>query len=712
MGLGLYVHQQTRSKKVINTLSGLHLSITYKRVLQIETDIANSVDDNTEKNNEIYVPPNIFEGIPIHFAIGNTDFSNDTPDGKHEFHGTGQVVFQKRQEMEREHLKIERSKSGSLKFKKDVFLPMKTCYKPNPPNESFPDFTGIIPCDDLEIYGVYDQMWTVCSISDDQMPTWPAYNSLITNLVDQTLCQSLPLYPGSPTDWSNLYTALKLVQGINVSVTGHAKTIVTLDLQLYAKCMQLREKNDILESFIFRLGELHVVFAMLKVLGEYILDSGIDRLFVEAGIYGPTTLGQIIEGKHMKRGIEAYFTMYLALSSIHLKEALQNSGIEWLKIKSRIKETISNFLNIEEDSLQERISIHNQLLEELHSSRIQERLIEFNNSLHNQSLFLRNFMKMFEVLLLFVRASRQGLWRLHLACLNKFADYFFAHDQINYARLTPLYLATMIDLETKDENSWRYLENNYSIAKSSIPFVAIGSDHAMEQENKTMKVLGGIIGLTQQPDALNRFCLTAPVLSSLGEEFLERNNICSYDRKHHYQMTGSTCERIHSNMHKLLTVMETFSVGFEPSEKVSNLVSKAVLPPLVSKELLRHETIGHELYHTFISNRLNGELSIWSSMKKCNLKTFKTLKKTSKLKIGDRIIQLKEEKNLMTRFLVTARKRPELELEQCIGNYEFSVVPNSLFTVDGQPLPCTDKAKLMHHVEDLSVSTDPSITLI
>ena len=43
----------------------------------------------------------------------------------------------------------------------------------------------------------------------------------------------------------------------------------------------------------------------------------------------------------------------------------------------------------------------------------------------------------------------------------------------------------------------------------------------MEQENKTMKVLGGIIGLTQQPDALNRFCLTAPVLSSLGEEFLE-----------------------------------------------------------------------------------------------------------------------------------------------------------------------------------------------
>ena len=117
--------------------------------------------------------------------------------------------------------------------------------------------------------------------------------------------------------------------------------------------MQLREKNDILENFIFRLGELHIVFAMLKVLGKYIVDSGIDRLFIEAGIYGPTTLGQIIEGKHMKRGIEAYFTMYLALSSIHLKEALKDSGIDWGEIKQIIQEKISGFLNVPKDDLPE-----------------------------------------------------------------------------------------------------------------------------------------------------------------------------------------------------------------------------------------------------------------------------------------------------------------------------------------------------------------------
>ena len=68
----------------------------------------------------------------------------------------------------------------------------------------------------------------------------------------------------------------KLAQGINVAVSGGDKTIVTLDLQLYSQCMQMRENEDIKKNFIFRLGELHIVFAFLKVIGKYIQGSGID----------------------------------------------------------------------------------------------------------------------------------------------------------------------------------------------------------------------------------------------------------------------------------------------------------------------------------------------------------------------------------------------------------------------------------------------------
>ena len=94
----------------------------------------------------------------------------------------------------------------------------------------------------------------------------------------------------------------------------------------------------------------------------------------------------------------------------------------------------------------------------------------------------------------------------------------------------------------------------------------------MEQENKAMKVLVGVTGLTQQTSALNRFCLTAPLLSNLSQEFLLRSNIARYNRSYHYQLTGSTNDRIHKNKSKLISLLDSFSISFASSENVANLV--------------------------------------------------------------------------------------------------------------------------------------------
>ena len=57
--------------------------------MKIETEIAISVTNIIKKNNGVYVPPTILKDKAIRFAINNTDFHNDTPDGKGEFRGTG-----------------------------------------------------------------------------------------------------------------------------------------------------------------------------------------------------------------------------------------------------------------------------------------------------------------------------------------------------------------------------------------------------------------------------------------------------------------------------------------------------------------------------------------------------------------------------------------------------------------------------------------------
>ena len=64
---------------------------------------------------------------------------------------------------------------------------------------------------------------------------------------------------------------------------------------------------------------------------------------------------------------------------------------------------------------------------------------------------------------------------------------------------------------------------------------------------------------------------------------------------------------------------------------------------------------------------------------------------------------MREEKNLLTIFLITARKRPELNLE-ALGNFEFYVVPKILFFNGGQTLNCTDKSSTLHHIEEFANS--------
>ena len=64
-------------------------------------------------------------------------------------------------------------------------------------------------------------------------------------------------------------------------------------------------------------------------------------------------------------------------------------------------------------------------------------------------------------------------------------------------------------------------------------------------------------------------------------------------------------------------------------------------------------------------------------MKKMKLKTFITWMAKTLVSVGDKVIKLREERQLLARFLVIQQSRPELvpRLPANIGNYEMSVTP-------------------------------------
>ena len=92
------------------------------------------------------------------------------------------------------------------------------------------------------------------------------------------------------------------------------------------------------------MGEVHVVFVMLKVIGKYIESSGLHSLFLESGTYRETMLKQILQGKHMKRVVEVNISMHLALALICFKE--------WLTSNRKYKDVINEVTSTTKETKQ------------------------------------------------------------------------------------------------------------------------------------------------------------------------------------------------------------------------------------------------------------------------------------------------------------------------------------------------------------------------
>ncbi len=95
LGLALTVHHITRNKMLLDLLSAHDYCVPYGRTLLKETALANAVVQNTRQFQGLYVPPFLKKGAFVFFAVDNTDFSEDTADGKGTTHGTITAVYQK-----------------------------------------------------------------------------------------------------------------------------------------------------------------------------------------------------------------------------------------------------------------------------------------------------------------------------------------------------------------------------------------------------------------------------------------------------------------------------------------------------------------------------------------------------------------------------------------------------------------------------------------
>ena len=105
------------------------------------------------------------------------------------------------------------------------------------------------------------------------------------------------------------------------------------------------------------------------------------------------------------------------------------------------------------------------------------------------------------------------------------------------------------------------------------------------------------------------------------------------------------------------------------------MITKAYLAENYSKETIKCEEVGRELYNNFCKERLGTDptKSIWDPVLKANVKIFRTYVKTKQQKCNEKVIEIKQHRNLFARCTTVSQSNRELDLKTTIGTYEHSV---------------------------------------
>ena len=217
-----------------------------------------------------------------------------------------------------------------------------------------------------------------------------------------------PLLAAPVHEWPTLLTILMQAQNITARVVGPGrKTVISLDMGLYQPAKKLQMARNDLQNLILRPGELHIIMAQLRTIGAFIEDGGLDACWIEAEIYGPATVKQILDGNHVKRGEVTHIVTLEALFALYQKAFLQGSQ-EDLKVIADLSNEVADACT--QATTVDVKDVNAKLVDAVEQSWLVEKMAKFDATQEKNPLFnvTRQYMRMVIEMLQFIRAVRTG----------------------------------------------------------------------------------------------------------------------------------------------------------------------------------------------------------------------------------------------------------------------------------------------------------------
>lgn len=207
----------------------------------------------------------------------------------------------------------------------------------------------------------------------------------------------------------------------------------------------------------------------------------------------------------------------------------------------------------------------------------------------------------------FVCSIRTGNFPQYIESLIRLVPWFFSLDHTHYARWVPVHIQDILRLEkVAPDLAEAFHSGWFTVQITKHAFSRIGLDHAHEQVNAWLKGSGGIVGITENEDALRKWLLAAPELSSMVKSFEEILLPKKNDSIEHHSENRATQTAFKSDKENFKRVMVEFGNPFleESTSELYNIESKKVASAAVVRTVQHIEEWGVQHYENYVRNRL------------------------------------------------------------------------------------------------------------
>ena len=431
------------------------------------------------------------------------------------------------------------------------------------------------------------------NFSQGDTVSWAAFCASNQSLMDRLPCitSMLPIFRNKASTSPMIYHAMSVIQRATEKLNPGQTPVITLDQPLYAiaKGIQWDQNTEFNEdNYLVFLGPLHSEMLLLKLLGDWLRDSGWIAILIDAEVTTPGRAEAMLKGSHVTRTRYTHQVTALSLSILR-REA-------YTKYTCECQENADEPLPFIE-----------------WCAKMGGTLPQFK--------YWQTVYDMEMLLLRFVRSIRVGDFDLYVRTLDEVADWAFILDHYNYSRWLPVHVRDMLNLEYKHPDLYKQFDDGFfTVAKTNNPFSLIGFDHNHEQLNKELKMHRGNLNLGDEC-VFTEWSVAGPEVARVIAEFEAGMTSSKRSIPKHHDQSASVQNRFAADTKALVTAFQEVRNPFEEdSDEITILDTKEVMSDEVARSVMCAHEEGKKQHSAFVKERLESQaVSLHEPIKKNNL---------------------------------------------------------------------------------------------